>query len=86
MRQKAEVTLQAYTGDPENETDVTEELACCKVELAVLYRMGQEEYTEDEYMKYQWYFQACVSLIARSYVRDLLKDTDFSSIPVPFGT
>jgi hypothetical protein len=84
FKQYADVILQAYIGDPQKEPETAKELVCCKISIAVYYKIEKPDYSAEDYGQYQWFFQSWVSLLARSYIRDLLKDTDFSSIPVPF--
>lgn len=85
MIQIAEVIVQAFLGDEEPANgSVPEELASFKINFSLFYKIDSPSFAEQDYLQYQWFFQSQAVLIAREYIRDVLKDTDFSGMPVPF--
>lgn len=82
---KSEFVVQAFLGE-ENPTDNSTpiELASCRVKYSLLYKIKKPSYPESEYLKYQWFFQSHATILARGFIRDVLKDTDFSGMPLRF--
>ena len=82
----AEATLQTWSGDPPGdgkEPADGDQLMTCRVQIAVRYRIEKPEVGEAELKRHLWHFQPQVALIAREYMRGLLRDTPFASIPIP---
>jgi len=82
----ADAALQAWSGEaPEDGKEPADgdELMTCRVQVAVRYRMEKPEVTEADMKKHLWHFQPQVALVAREYIRCLLKETPFAAIPIP---
>ncbi|MFA5043493.1 MAG: hypothetical protein WC381_08235 [Kiritimatiellia bacterium] len=79
---KTEALLQAFSGDMGKSPPEGEELMSCKVQLVLNYRIQEPHYTDEEIKKYLWCFQSQAAVVVRGYLRDLLRDTAFASIPI----
>ena len=59
-------------------------LSSCRIKFLLFYKINKPSFIEQDYLQYQWFFQSHATLHARGYIRDILKDTDFFGMPVPF--
>ena len=85
MVQNIELIVQAFLGEasPAASEDPIE-VASFKIKYSLHYQMAEPRYVDADYLKYQWFFQSHAVLIGRGIVHDLLQNTDFSDMPLPY--
>ncbi|HPC18876.1 MAG TPA: hypothetical protein PL039_01605 [Kiritimatiellia bacterium] len=84
MIQNAEITIKAFLGEEPTDGSAPDELSSCRIKFLLFYKINKPSFIEQDYLQYQWFFQSHATLLARGYIRDILKDTDFFGMPVPF--
>lgn len=83
--ERVEATLAALLGETSDKVEGREQLFSCDIELALYYNISTPKHSAEEILAFQWHFHTHACLLARSVIKDMLKDTVFASVPVPFG-
>ena len=82
---KAIAELNAFSGTlPEGDEEPTpdQKLMTCKLDLVVQYDVDGDEISEGELSGLAWHFRPQVAILVREHLRNILRDTEFATIPI----
>ena len=83
--QNVEIVIRAFLGDDSSTEDVgSNELAYCKVLIALSYKIKKPSFTEQNILEHQWFFHSQAVLASRAIIKNILRNTDYSDMPIPY--